>query len=727
MTWQKRARAIVAIFGIALAVVVYRSIGTRHTPGRPASVKGLEKDVTIEAGQGVVDRRRQAEQDFRITFDKSLTYADGSTKMVKIRIEVHRSDGRTFVVTADEARAGTNQKEKELTGNVTLAASDGFEMMTDRATHSEDQATVTVPGMVMFKKGHMSGSGVKATYDQAKDVLTMAEQAAVTVTDDAGHPTTEFSAGNATLDRMQHVLTLDTKVHVVRDPQVIDTDHANARLTESNDVVTFMELRGQARVTGGSAIRSMSARDIDMDYSDDGRTLERVVLNGNAEITPSSEGESARSMAGESLDMHLAADGSIVSATGRENVRLDLPASGDSPGGRITAKAMDASGQEGRGLTEARFTEMVEYREPARKNASPRVVHARTLTAALDKDAVTEAVFNGNVSFEEEDLNATAPEVHYRPGKNTIALSGPDAAMASHVTIDQISIDAQRVDVALDSRRIAATQVKTTLRAQAASGRGSRPNAGGRAMPGLLKQGAPANVNANALEYVSETGQATYTGNARLFQDATSISGDMISVDRERGDLLARGSARSTLDLETGRTTGSAHEIRYVDTSRTVTYSAEPVAPTRGRGVASVGPGAGEGAPVPSAREAQVKGPQGDLRAERIEIVLAKPDNRMDRLEAYTRVTLQIDKRSAAADRLTYHAADERYVMTGLPSAPASIISTTAATATTPQSCRQSNGRTLTFSKATETINVDGNAERRTETRNSPCLLPPSR
>ena len=110
-------------------------------------------------------------------------------------------------------------------------------------------------------------------------------------------------------------------------------------------------------------------------------------------------------------------------------------------------------------------------------------------------------------------------------------------------------------------------------------------------MPGLLKQGAPANVNANALEYVSETGQATYTGNARLFQDATSISGDMISVDRERGDLLARGSARSTLNMETGRTTGSAHEIRYVDTSRTVTYSAEPVAPTRGRGVASVGPG----------------------------------------------------------------------------------------------------------------------------------------
>ena len=46
--------------------------------------------------------------------------------------------------------------------------------------------------------------------------------------------------------------------------------------------MTFIELRGNARVAGGGAFDSMSARDIDLDYTDDGVTLERVALRGAA-------------------------------------------------------------------------------------------------------------------------------------------------------------------------------------------------------------------------------------------------------------------------------------------------------------------------------------------------------------------------------------------------------------------------------------------------------------
>jgi lipopolysaccharide export system protein LptA len=524
------------------------------------------------------------------------------------------------------------------------------------------------------------------------------------------------------------VLTLDVHVHAIRGPQIIDTDHSTARLADNNETITYLELRGMSRVTGGSAIQSMSARDIDMDYSDDGRTLERVVLTGKAEVTPAAQGETAsRSMAGESLDVHLASDGSIVSMAARENVRLDMPPSGESPGGRITARAMDGSGVAGKGLTEARFNEAVEYSEPARRGSSARVVRAQSLTAALSEDAVSDAVFKGKVVFEEEDLNATAPEVRYQPSKNTIALSGPDTAMASHITIDQIAIDARRIDVALETRRISAAQVKTTLRPQAAGARGDASrDTQTRTMPGLLKKDDAANVNADSLEYVSATGQATYTGNARLFQGVTSIGGDSITVDREHGDLVATGSARSTLDLDGDRITGNAHEIRYVDAARTVTYSAAPVGPTRGKGVVPpAAASAGRGSPEP-VREAQVKGPQGDLRAERIEIVLAKQDNRMERLEAFTHVTLKMDTKTADGARLTYHAADEQYVMAGAGAVPVKVIVKTAATTTAPQSCRETTGRTLTFKKATDNIEVDGKDETRIDTRPIPCP-PPSR
>ena len=725
-TWQKRARLGVATFGIVLAVVVYLSIGKRQAPPRQAPIVSLDPKLSSSTDAGSLEQSRRAQRDFEITFEKIERYVDGSTKITKPKITVQKSDGRTFVVTADEATAGTNEKQKEFMGHVKLAASDGFEMTTDRATHSEDEGVVRAPGAVEFKKGHMSGRGTNGTFDQNNDVLTIAENAAVTVVDEEGHPTTDFTSGSAVLDRMQHVLTLDKQVHVVRGAQITDTDHSTARLSENNEIITYLELRGQARVTGASAVRSMSARDIDMDYSEDGRTLERVTMKGQAEITPTTQGEGpARSIAAEeSLDLLFAPDGSVLSVTGRKNTRLDLPPSKDSPGGRITSQAIDATGQEGRGLTEARFTDDVEYQEPARANGSARSVRARTLAASLADDAISEAVFKDHVVFEEKDLNASAPEVRYQPSKNAIELVGPDTAPpASHVAIDQIEIDARRINVALDTRKIQATQVKTTLRPKSASA-----GASAQSMPGLLKQGEAANCNADALEYTSAAGVATYSGNARLFQGNTSISGNVITVDREKGDLSATGAVRSILDLDGGRTTGSGEAIRYVDSTRTVTYSVPPVPPTRGRGVVPSGARSGGRAnAVPAATRAQVKGPQGDLRAERIEIVLAQPDNRMDRLEAYTRVRLDIDTKTAVGDRLTYRAENERYVMSGAGATPVTVTVTTAATPTAPQSCRETAGRSLTFNKATDSVDVDGKEETRINTRNVPCQNPVSR
>src|SRR5262245_34116118 len=228
--WQRRLRAMVAIFGIAVAVVVYLSIGTRRAQSRPAAVQQLDKGQTVVAKKGTVQQNRQTARDFQMTFEEALSYEDGSSKWVKPQINVQKQDGRTFVVTADEARSGPQQKQKQLMGHVKLVASDGFEMTADQATHSEDDEIVRVPGAVQFKKGHMSGSGTNGTYDQNNDILTIGEQAAVTVTDDVGHPTTEFTSGSAVLDRMQHGLTLDMHVHVVRGMQIIDTDHSSARL-----------------------------------------------------------------------------------------------------------------------------------------------------------------------------------------------------------------------------------------------------------------------------------------------------------------------------------------------------------------------------------------------------------------------------------------------------------------------------------------------------------------
>jgi lipopolysaccharide export system protein LptA len=271
--------------------------------------------------------------------------------------------------------------------------------------------------------------------------------------------------------------------------------------------------------------------------------------------------------------------------------------------------------------------------------------------------------------------------------------------------------------------------VKTTLSprkaGRTAPSQGEAPG-GGVALPGLLRQNEAANINSDALEYKGKSGQAIYTGNAALLQGDTSIRGDVISLDQEKGNLTATGSARSTLELDTGRSTGRAHEIRYDDTARTVTYSAPALAPTSDRGSVPAGaragtPGGGRGA-MP-ARDAQLNGPQGDLRAERIAIVLAKQGNEVERVEAYGNVTLKLDARTGVGARLTHKSADGSYVMSGTGAAPVTITEPTT-TATGVTSCRETTGRALTFFKSTDRIIVDGNAEKRTETQIKPCPAP---
>jgi lipopolysaccharide export system protein LptA len=729
-SWQRRARIGLAIFGVAVATVVYFSIGERRAPAPPVPVAHEDPNAQVEVRQGEAQRLRATERDFSIKFARSLAYEDGSQKMFEVAITVNKSDGRTYVVTADQAIAGKDQRERQLAGHVVLKASDGFQLTTDRATHNQDDSIVRAPGAVAFSKGDMTGSGGNATYDQTRDILTIAEQAKVNMSDEKGQPTTDFTAGTAVLDRQQNTLTLDGQAHVLRNQQVIDADHVLTRLSEDEQIVQFIELRNNARVTGGTAIDSMSARDIDMDYTDDGHALERVVLNGGAGVaTKGSSGAAGRQILGEALDVRLAPDGAIVALIGRDKVRLDLPASGDSPAGSISADALEGGGEAGRSLTSTEFRGKVEYREAGKRGAMDRVVRAQSLTAMLVDNAISNATFTGRVTFEDQGLNARAAEISYQPKANKIALSGNDAGGPPHVAVDQITIDARTIDVGLQDRQITATEVKTTLAPQKSGAQARDSAKSGIAIPGLLKQDQTANINANALDYRGQAGQAVYRGAATMWQGTTTIRGDSISLDQEKGSLVATGSAKSTLELDTGVSNGSGHEIRYDDQNRLVTYSGATLPPTSERGAGSAGARSGTPSDARRAiavRVAQLSGPQGDLRGERIEIALAKEGNKVERLEGYTGVTLKLDKRTAVGSRLTYYASEERYVMsaTGTTRVKVTDVQTATSGAVT---CRETLGRTLTFYKSTDTISVDGNDQNRTETQVTACAPPSSR
>ena len=693
MKWQKRARVGVAIFGITVAIVVYATIGERQSAAPAGRMPGLDPRAVLESVGAAFQQFRETRQDYVIEADRQLTYEGGATKFIGVTIRVRQRAGRDFVVSGREAQAGDRQEELEITGDVTLAASDGFVATTDRATFSEADATVRVAGPVSFQRGRMTGSGVGMTYDQSTDVLSLIEQARVTVTDETDTAATEFSSDSATLARLDDLLTLEGNVHVLRGEQVLEADRGVAHLSENDEFITFIELRGSARVVGGAAFESMTAGDIDLDYTDDGTTLERVVLTGDGAVAmDGANGESGREFAGDLLDLSFAPDASIVRAAGRSNVRVDLPGVRGSPARSVTAQAFEATGEPGKDLTGARFSDQVEYREAARGERAPRVGRSSTLRITLVDAAVTAAVFAGDVQFEEQGLQASGAQARYDPTKGTLQLSGTDADGAPRVADAQIEIDADTIDVTLEGRRMTASgSVRTLLR----SGTAGR-------LPGLLQQGEAANVSAGTLDYQGGAGAAVYSGNATLWQGETAIRADVITLDQTRADLVAAGAARSNIVFDTGGAIGRAAEIRYDDGSRTITYRSQTPVPT----------------PASPITPVQLSGPQGDLRARRIDVVLGETTSRADRLEAYTEVNIRLDTRVATGDRLTYFAEDERYVMSGVATVPVTII----------EECRETSGRTLTFFKSAERIIVDGSEEVRTQSkRGASCAPAPAR
>ena len=103
--------------------------------------------------------------------------------------------------------------------------------------------------------------------------------------------------------------------------------------------------------------------------------------------------------------------------------------------------------------------------------------------------------------------------------------------------------------------------------------------------------------------------------------------------------------------------------------------------------------------------DVHMAGPDGDMKAAKIELFLKPSGDELERLEAYDALTLREQNRTTTGLRMTFTTADEKYVVTGT---PVTIVD---------QCERETTGKTLTFVKATDSIVVDGNKQIRTQTK----------
>lgn len=688
-SWQKRARLGVALFGIVTSVAVYLMLGERRKPAATAPVSQLPPKVVLESIAGHMERLRGLKQEYSVRSSRSRTFDDGTVHSDDVTIEATDVDGRNFVVSATLAIATKDQKEITLRGNIRLREGDGFEMTTEEATFLKDSGLLRAAGPVAFSKGRMAGSGVGMVYQEHEDILHLERDARVNVGGGEGQKPVSFTAGSATLDRRANVLVLHNTVHVTHGEQTTDARDATARLSENEDLIHFVELRGDARVAGGlGSVSSLTARDIDLDYADDGRTLERASLRGTSEIRMNgTDGAAGRSIAGEQLDVAMRLDSSLERLTGTGGVTMTLPAAKDAPARTVRASTLDARAGADGALTGARFEQNVSFEEATRRATSDR------LTLSLSDTAISKADFEGKAKFTDGDLESRAARASYDPSSGRLELRGSDLRGDPAVADARVTIEAERIDIALERKQIDA---RGSVRSTLLSAKDGQAKDGDKTtqLPGLLKQDVPARLDADAVTYDADRGVAVYTGRARLTQGETEIRARSIELQQKAGDLVALGNVRSRFKLDEGkgeqRSDGEGEELRYVDAQRTMTYLG---ASSPGASTAKTAPAA-----MPTAR---LTGPQGDLRGRRITLFLAPSESRLERLQAQDDVIARVDARTARGVTLDYLVSNESYRIGGTPTTPATVEENRAA-----DGCWELRGRALTFNRAADTMVV---------------------
>jgi LPS export ABC transporter protein LptC len=713
VAWQKRARLFVLAVAVGVIAVVFSTTRRREALPPATPVERGDLSATIESQGAFLVQIKGEKETVRVEAEKQYSYPDGSIRLINAKVTSVRQ-GETFVSTSAEARVGENQTNLDMKGNVVITSSNGLEAKGDSATYSQSEGMMRGPGPVTFTRGRMSGSGVDFTYDETRDILGLSDQTHVILAPEKkGGEVTDITSGASVLARTDKFMSFERAVHIVRGTQVIDADSALGEFTESQEHLTSLELTGSARIETPNPkpgeLKLMTGDVINLTYYEDTDVLQSATVSGGAALRIAAQKGSVESVLhADNIEIGMAPDGTtLTSLTARDHVVFDLSTIDGQPAKKVISSSLVASGEAGKGLTVASFTEGVEYSEIGGTPPVKRTVTSRTLDTSLKGGLgqIQEATFIGSARFRDwtGSMQAAGSTMRYNMDTGQVALTGATGEPVPRVVNDQIQVDATNIDMNVEGSKMRAYGESRRVQSIMFP---AKPGAKGAARtPGLMKPDQPVQGVSRELNYTGgENGTIELTGTVMLVQgekSETQIKGEKIVIDGKTGNLLAEGSVISQMvvqDLnpatkarEATRSTGYGQRMQYDDALRTVTYTTK----------------------------AHLVGPQGDLTAETIVLTLGKNGQDIERLEASGEARMQEVDRITHGDHLTYDAAKEEYTVVG----KGKLVRTFRRTE---EGCRRSEGSLMRYVRGSDSLYLEGGVQARTQTAADTACPPPA-
>jgi lipopolysaccharide export system protein LptA len=324
-------------------------------------------------------------------------------------------------------------------------------------------------------------------------------------------------------------------------------------------------------------------------------------------------------------------------------------------------------------------------------------------------------VQTGNVAYVDADRKAWGDRARYTPDDQMLYLNGSPRFVQAGMTT---SARAMRMDRGKGDA-YAEGNVKSTY-----SDLKGQPNGA------LLASSDPIHVTAINMVSHRDPGVATYTGNARLWQNTSVVQAPIIVFDKDKRSVLADGTPDfrvSTVFIQTdskGKTTPVhivSDHLTYFDNERRAHFTGSVIAksedatltsdesdvywlPQTAGGANESASGNGEvpetgsngtGGPTSQAPDARTTTQVGSSTANKSAMQGA---NKIDKIVADGHVVVVQPKRRGLGTHLTYTASDDRFVLTG---GPPSIFDAERGKVT---------GDSLTFYKRDDRVLVEGKA-----------------
>jgi lipopolysaccharide export system protein LptA len=345
---------------------------------------------------------------------------------------------------------------------------------------------------------------------------------------------------------------------------------------------------------------------------------------------------------------------------------------------------------------------------------------AQIQSATVDGNVVLVQEPDSKPGVQAPTLRATAGRAVYEGAGEWLHLT-----INPRVEDGALQLTTDRLDVSqATGDAFANGNVKATWNeAEAKAGVQGKGSAGGAGQGSMALGGqGPAHVIAAEAQLHQATGEATFRGKARLWQEANSITAPVIVLDRNHQTLTARGTSKSepvSLTLLSAGNHGAGKGANKPNGTKGTTQASSVI---RIKGSELKYSGA-------ERKGIMHGGPAGSVVAEtgvaasvsdQLELELLPPGNhagkdggsaQVDRMTASGHVSVSSQGRRGTGERLEYSSESGEYVLTGTVAAPPKMTDPVRGTV---------SGESLIFNSRDDSVSIEGNGRKTTTETTAP-------